>query len=62
MATVTEAVKEGLIGVTQAADVTNEARINFLAHAQQGEDGTMYMDKEGFINAIAPVEENYVRL
>ena len=60
MATVTEAVKESLVGKVQPADLSNEARTNFLAHARQGDDGEMYMDKDGFIDAIAPEGEDYV--
>ena len=60
MATVTEAVKESLIGSTSSAEISNESRVNFLAHAKQGEDGESYMDEEAFINAIAPESEDYV--
>ena len=60
MATVTESVKESLIGKTQPADLSNEARSSFLQYAQQGEDGESYMDKDGFIDAIAPEGEDYV--
>ena len=60
MATVTEAVKESLVGKTQPLDLTNEARVTFLAHAQEGEDGEMFMNKDGFIDAIAPEGEDYV--
>jgi solute carrier family 25 (mitochondrial aspartate/glutamate transporter), member 12/13 len=62
MATVTEAVKESLLGTTQPAELSQESRVTFLAHAQQGNDGEYHMKKEDFINAIAPPEEDYVSL
>lgn len=60
MATVTEAVKESLLGTTLPTDVTQESRTSFLQHARQDEDGILYMEEEDFINAIAPPDENYV--
>jgi hypothetical protein len=60
MTSVTRTVKESLLGTTPIPELSNEARTTFLAHAQEGEDGEMYMDKEGFIDAIAPEGEDYV--
>ena len=62
MATVTEAVKESLLGTIQAPDLSQEVRTSFLTNAQQGEDGEYYMDMEGFVSAIAPPDEDYVSL
>lgn len=62
MATVTESVKESLLGKIQSSDLSNEARTSFLQYAQQGEDGQQYMDKNGFIDAIAPAGEDYVSI
>jgi solute carrier family 25 aspartate/glutamate transporter 12/13 len=60
MATVTEAVKESLLGSKQPESLTHEARDTFLKHSRQEEDGELYMNEEDFINAIAPPDEDYV--
>lgn len=60
MATVTEAVKESLVGSSQPSGLTKEARTTFFKHSRQGEDGELYMNEEDFIAAIAPPEEDYV--
>lgn len=60
MATVTEAVKESLLGSTTPAQLSSESRATFLKHAQQDSDGELYMSEEDFIAAIAPPEEDYV--
>lgn len=60
MATVTEAVKESLIGATQPESLSTEARLSFLKHSRRGDDGELYMNEEDFIDAIAPPEEDYV--
>jgi hypothetical protein len=60
MATVTETVKQGLLGATQPTSLTSDSRATFLANSQQGEDGELYMDQNAFINAIAPPDEDYV--
>ncbi|KIW83387.1 hypothetical protein Z517_02632 [Fonsecaea pedrosoi CBS 271.37] len=62
MATVTEAVKESLLGSTTPSSLSTESRLTFLKHANQGEDGELYMNEEGFINAIAPPEEDYHKI
>jgi solute carrier family 25 aspartate/glutamate transporter 12/13 len=62
MATMTETVKESLLGTTLPADLTQESRTTFLKHAKQDQDGEYYMEEENFINAIAPPDENYVSL
>lgn len=60
MATVTEAVKESLLGATQPESLSTEAKVTFLKHSRQEDDGELYMNEEDFINAIAPPEEDYV--
>jgi solute carrier family 25 (mitochondrial aspartate/glutamate transporter), member 12/13 len=60
MATVTETVKESLLGTTLPADLTQESRTTFVKHAKQDQDGEYYMEEEDFVNAIAPPDENYV--
>lgn len=61
MATVTEAVKESLIGTTVEPQLSQQARTTFFKHARQDTDGQSYMTEEDFINAIAPESEDYVR-
>ena len=60
MATVTEAVKESLLGKEAPASLSSESRNTFLRQAKTDEDGELYMSEEDFINAIAPPEEDYV--
>lgn len=60
MATVTEAVKESLLGSTAPTNLSSESRATFLKYAQQDTDGELYMNEEDFINAVAPPEEDYV--
>ena len=60
MATVTEAVKESLLGTEHSADLSLEARARFLTKAKQDEDGEYYLNKEEFIDLIAPPGEDYV--
>ena len=60
MATVTEAVKESLLGSSAPSSLSTESRVTFLRHSQKDEDGELYMNEEDFINAVAPPEEDYV--
>jgi hypothetical protein len=60
MATVTEAVKESLLGSTVPDSLSGEAKATFLKHSRAAEDGELYMNEEDFIAAIAPPEEDYV--
>lgn len=62
MATMTEAVKESLLGTTLPADLTQESRTTFLKHAKQDQDGEYYMEEEDFVHAIAPPDEDYVSI
>lgn len=60
MATVSEAVKESLLGKEAPSSLSSESRNTFLKLAQKDEHGDWYMNEEDFINAIAPPEEDYV--
>ena len=60
MATVTQSIKESLLGSTQPPDLSQESRANFLKFAKQEDDGEWHMSEEDFINAVAPPEEDYV--
>ena len=60
MATVTEKVKESLIGATTEPQLSEQSRHEFLKHAHKEEDGEYYMTEPEFINAIAPASEDYV--
>ncbi|KIX98929.1 uncharacterized protein Z520_05390 [Fonsecaea multimorphosa CBS 102226] len=62
MATVTEAVKESLLGSSAPSSLSTESRMTFLRHANKDEDGELYMNEEDFINAIAPPEEDYHKI
>jgi solute carrier family 25 aspartate/glutamate transporter 12/13 len=60
MASVKEAVKESLLGSTESPQLSHQARSNFIRHAQKDENGDLFMDKENFIDAVAPKQEDYV--
>jgi solute carrier family 25 (mitochondrial aspartate/glutamate transporter), member 12/13 len=60
MATVTETVRESLVGFSKPGEMTVETRTNWLQHAKKDDSGEMYMDREAFIDAIAPPTEDYV--
>ena len=60
MATAKETIKESLIGTTQVPPLSQEVRANFMKHAKPDEQGELYMGSEEFVDAIAPVEEDYV--
>ena len=60
MATVTEAVKESLLGKEAPASLSADSRLTFMRNSKRGEDDQLYMDEEDFINAIAPADEDYV--
>ena len=62
MATVTDSIKESLLGSTQPENLSLESRHTFLKYAQQGENGEHFMSEDDFVNAIAPPEEDYVSL
>lgn len=61
MATVTEAVKETLVGTTIEPELSQEIRAAFNRSARQDEaTGEDYMAEGEFVNAIAPANEDYV--
>lgn len=62
MATVTEAIKESLIGTATEPQLSEGSRTEFLKHAHKGEDDEYHMTEQEFINAIAPASEDYVRI
>ncbi|KAI1618094.1 olfactory receptor [Exophiala viscosa] len=63
MATVTEAVKESLVGSAHPTGLTNESRTTFFQNSRQdGEESELYMNEEDFINAIAPPQEDYHKI
>lgn len=62
MATAKIAIKESLLGTTQEPELSTQARATFDRNARQdGETQENFMTEEDFVNAIAPVSENYVR-
>jgi solute carrier family 25 (mitochondrial aspartate/glutamate transporter), member 12/13 len=60
MATVTESIKQSLVGTIGEPPLSQEVRANFLRYAKPDENGELYMGSEEFINAVAPAEEDYV--
>lgn len=63
MATVTETVKESLIGTTREPQLSQQAKVTFDQHAIKDEGtGELYMTEEQFVDAIAPAGEDYVSL
>jgi solute carrier family 25 aspartate/glutamate transporter 12/13 len=60
---VKEAVKESLLGSEQQSDVqlSAQSKATFDKNARRDEEsGELFMGEEEFINAIAPVGEDYV--
>ena len=61
MATVTEAVKETLVGTTKEPELSSQTKATFDRHARQDEGAEeLYMTETEFVNAIAPETEDYV--
>lgn len=61
MATVTEAVKEALVGTEEEPELSSQTRSEFMQHAIKDEEtGEYYMGEHEFIDAIAPETEDYV--
>lgn len=60
---VKDAVKETLLGAENVPDIkiTGQSKDTFEKYAQtDGESGELYMSEEDFVNAVAPVGEDYV--
>ena len=63
MATVTEKVKESLVGTEVEPQLSSQTRYLFTAHAVKDEEKDEYfMGEDQFIDAIAPEGEDYVRM
>ena len=63
MATVTESVKESLLGTTREPQLSQQTKAEFDKHAIRDEEtGELYMTEEQFIEAVAPANEDYVSL
>lgn len=64
MADVTKAVKETLLGSSESqpeVQVTAQSKATFEKHSRKDEgEGESYMSEEDFVNAVAPVGEDYV--
>ena len=61
MATLTESVKESLVGTTVEPQLSQQAWTTFDRNARKDvESGELYMSEDEFINAIAPANEDYV--
>ncbi|KAF2427361.1 mitochondrial carrier protein [Tothia fuscella] len=63
METVTVKVKDTLLGVESAPDVTEQNRMDFMKHAVKDEEsGEFYMTENEFIEAVAPQGEDYHKI
>lgn len=63
MATVTETVKQTFVGTTIEPELSLEVRATFDRHSIQDDaTGERYMTEQEFVDAIAPVNEDYVSL
>lgn len=63
MATVTEAIKESLVGSEHPLMLTEEAKKTFDKHAShRTTEGEKYMTREDFVNAIAPPDQDYHKI
>ena len=61
MATITEKVKETLVGTEDEPQLSSQTRNEFTQHAKRDEEtGELYMSAHEFIDAIAPEGEDYV--
>lgn len=61
MSTVTEAVKQSLVGSSEQPQLSHQIKSNFNQYARKDEQtGDLYMSEDDFINAVAPKQEDYV--
>lgn len=60
--TVTEVLKDSLIGHSYSPTLSDSARRTFDRHASLESDGQKYMTEEDFVNAIAPLNEDYHKI
>jgi solute carrier family 25 aspartate/glutamate transporter 12/13 len=61
MATVTEEVREVLLGTDREPQLSQLTRAAFMKHAQKDESGEYFLNEDHFIEAVAPESEDYVR-
>ena len=60
---VKEAVKETLVGSDEPVQLSSQTKSRFFSNAvKDPETGELYMSQEEFINAVAPQNEDFVRL
>jgi len=64
---VAASVKETLLGTTETtapdAQITVQSRATFEKNARRdGDEGELYMNEEDFVNAVAPIGEDYVSI
>ncbi|KAJ5238726.1 hypothetical protein N7468_003345 [Penicillium chermesinum] len=62
MASVTEVVKEKLVGSTEEPQLSHQSRATFFRHAQKDENGESFMTEQDFISAVAPKQEDYHKI
>jgi len=62
MATVTEEVREVLLGTTDEPQLSQLTRAAFMKHAQKDESGDYYLDQDQFITAVAPEGEDFHKI
>lgn len=63
MASVTEKVKESLVGVDDEPQLSSTTRTMFHKHAvEDPETAQRYMTEKEFVDAIAPASEDYVSI
>ena len=61
MATTTAAIKDSLLGSEKEQGLSYQSKANFDRHARTDDTtGESYMRLDDFVDAIAPVSENYV--
>lgn len=61
MSTVTETVKQSLVGSSEQPQLSHQIKSNFNQYARKDEQtGDLYMSEDDFINAVAPKQEDYV--
>ncbi|RMD39709.1 hypothetical protein DV735_g5424, partial [Chaetothyriales sp. CBS 134920] len=56
------AQEQPLSSTDKAPELSQATDARFLAHATQAEDGEFYMDRDQFIEAIAPADEDYHKI
>ncbi|KAL8905500.1 MAG: hypothetical protein Q9207_002603 [Kuettlingeria erythrocarpa] len=63
MATVTDQIKESLVGTVVEPSLSTDAQATFERHAKKDkDDGELYMTEEEFVDAVAPSNEDYHKI